>query len=43
MIYERMLIIKKLYAQYLYWERHNITPIWTTRDDLPEMVGEIIT
>lgn len=43
MIYERMLIIKKLYAQYLYWERHNIIPIWTTRDELPEMVGGIIT
>lgn len=43
MIYERMLIIKKLYAQYLYWERHNIIPIWTTRDELPEMVGRIIT
>lgn len=43
MIYERMLIIKKLYAQYLYWDRHNIIPIWTTRDELPEMVSEIIT
>ena len=43
MIYERMLIVKKLYAQYLYWERYNIIPIWTTREELPQMVQEILS
>ncbi len=43
MIYEKMLIVKKLYAQYLYWGRHNIIPIFTTRNELPEMVRMIIT
>lgn len=42
MFYERMLIIKKLYAQSLYWKHYNIIPIWTTRQELPEMLKQII-
>ncbi len=42
MIYEKMLIIKKLQAQCLYWQRYNIIPIWTTRKELTELVGKIL-
>lgn len=38
---ERMMLIKRLYAQYLYWRHYNIVPIWTTRDELPKMVSAI--
>lgn len=42
MIYEKILITKRLYAQYLYWERYGIIPIWTTRGELPEMLKSIL-
>lgn len=42
MICEKMLMVRRLYSQYLYWEEHNIIPIWTTRDELPEMLQGIL-
>lgn len=42
MIYERTLIIKRLYAQYLYWGNHNIIPIWVTREELPIMICKLV-
>lgn len=43
MIYEKMLIIKKLEAQKMYWNSYNIIPIWTTRNELPQMVKKIVS
>lgn len=42
MICEKMLMVRRLYSQYLYWEEHNIIPIWTTRDELIDMIQGII-
>ena len=42
MICEKMLMVRHLYSQYLYWEEHNIIPIWITRDELIDMVQGII-
>lgn len=42
MVYERMLIIKKLDAQSKYWRNYNIVPIWTTRGELTGMVRQIL-
>ena len=42
MIYERTLMIKRLYAQYLYWKNRNIIPIWVTRDELPIMLNQLL-
>ena len=42
MICEKMLMVRRLYSQYLYWEEHNIIPIWTTRDELIGMIQSII-
>ena len=42
MICEKMLMVRRLYSQYLYWEEHNIIPIWTTRDELIGMIQGII-
>ncbi len=36
--YERIQFIDRLFAQYHYWRRHGIIPIWTTFDELPELI-----
>lgn len=40
--FEREMLIKRLYAQYLYWQRYNIVPIWTTRNELSEMIESVL-
>lgn len=40
-IYEGIQLINMLYARYSYWKRHGIVPIWSTFEELPEMVKEI--
>ena len=40
-LYQKLLMTKKLYAQYMYWENYGIIPIWTTRSELPEMFMKI--
>lgn len=40
-LYQKLLMTKKLYAQYMYWKNYGITPIWTTRSELPEMIMRI--
>lgn len=42
MVYEKMLMLKKLQAQYWYWGNRNIIPIWTTREELSGMVKYIL-
>ena len=39
--YEGIQLINMLYARYSYWKRHGIVPIWSTFEELPEMVKEI--
>lgn len=39
--YEKLQMIQKLYAQYVYWRKHGITPIWTTYAELPEVIRQI--
>lgn len=39
--FERMMFVKRIYAQYLYWGKYNIIPIWTTRNELPDMIKKI--
>ena len=40
-LYQKLLMTKKLYAQYIYWKNYGIIPIWTTRSELPEMIMRI--
>lgn len=40
-LYRKLLMTKKLYAQYIYWKNYGIIPIWTTRSELPEMLMKI--
>ena len=42
MKFEKMMMIRRLYAQYLYWSDRNIIPIWTTRDELTTMITGIL-
>ena len=37
-VYENIQLIDRLFAQYHYWSRHGIIPIWTTFDELPELI-----
>ena len=37
-VYENIQLIDRLFAQYHYWRRHGIIPIWTTFDELPELI-----
>jgi len=39
-VYEWLQLINKIYAQYHYWRKHGIIPIWTTFAELPEMIRE---
>lgn len=36
--YEKLQMIQKMYAQYEYWGKHGIVPIWTTYSELPGMI-----
>ena len=40
-IYERLQLINMLYMRYSYWKRHGIIPIWSTFDELPEMIAKM--
>ena len=40
-LYEGIQVINRLYAQYSYWRRHGVIPIWSTFDELPEMVNQL--
>lgn len=40
-IYEGIQLINRLYAQYSYWMHHGVIPIWSTVDELPEMVRQL--
>ena len=37
-IYENIQLIDRLFFFYHYWRRHGIIPIWTTFDELPELI-----
>lgn len=37
-VYEGVQLINMLYARYSYWKGHGIIPIWSTYEELPEMI-----
>lgn len=40
-IYENIQMINRLYAQYHYWEKHGILPVWSTFEELPKMIQHL--
>lgn len=40
-MYEGIQLINRLYAQYSYWKHHGVIPIWSTYEELPEMVRQL--
>lgn len=41
-MFEKIQFINYLYSQEIYWGKYNIYPIWTTHDQLPNMLEEIL-